>query len=149
MKEMLKRMLLVLESFYFILPPSAFILLLYYDVDEALWHDDDFDNLAARCKAAYLFIGERGGAQLFFGRLGRGVNAPAQLAVDLHGNLQLFFACQLFVRPGPTRGPSAQETARVAQPLPHLFADMRRERREHDRSEEPTSEPRAAYVGSE
>src|SRR5438552_8711162 len=70
------------------------------EVGESLFHHDvhqfarDVDllhDLLACNGGGHFFIPERAGENEFFGRIGGHDNAAAQLAIDLHRNLDLFF----------------------------------------------------------
>src|ERR1043165_6165482 len=86
----------------FILPPSS-LALSHDDVDQATGDDDRLDNLLTLSPCAHTLVGECGGARLVFRRVGAHRHATAQLAVDLHGDLQLLFASQSLVVPRPAR----------------------------------------------
>jgi len=112
-----------------ILPPSSSVLS-YDDIDETTGDDDRLDDLLALSPRANSLVGQRRRARLIFARVGADGDATAQLAVDLHGDLQFVLARELLVKLRPARI-IGQKAARVTESLPHLLRDVRTEGREH------------------
>src|SRR5687767_3540031 len=119
----------------FILPPSAF-LSLDYEVDELFRDVELLDERFAVDPGGYAGLRAGGREDRALVGVGGDGDLAAQLAVDLHGQLErrLDQLGRVDWRPGV-----AGERFGVPEPLPDLLGDVRRERREQQR--EPLGEP--------
>src|ERR1035438_8796036 len=97
--------------------------LFHHDVDQLVGDDDHFDHLLAFEEGLHFFVGEGSGFQFLLRGAEGGVDAAAELAVDLDDDLGFVFLGELGVegRPGV-----AEDGTFVTELFPDLLHDIDR-----------------------